>query len=49
MITDLSGRLVLESRVQNETDIEALANGIYVVQILDQTGQIIHTQKLIVE
>ncbi|MBK6950727.1 MAG: choice-of-anchor B family protein [Crocinitomicaceae bacterium] len=49
MITDLSGRLVLESTVQNDTDISILASGIYVIQISDQTGQIIHTEKLIVE
>jgi hypothetical protein len=49
MITDLSGRMVLESLVQPYTDISTLNSGIYLIQILDETGQIIYTQKLIVQ
>ncbi|MCB0760191.1 MAG: T9SS type A sorting domain-containing protein [Flavobacteriales bacterium] len=51
-ISDLSGRLVSQYRVVGSTqsvDLADFTDGLYFVRVFDQAGQVIETQKLILE
>ncbi len=43
---DLSGRLLLESN-ENSIDLTQFDNGMYILNVVDQSGKINHTQKII--
>lgn len=45
IIYDLTGRIVLTSTVASSIDVSALNSGIYLFQIVDETGQTVKTQK----
>ena len=45
LIYDLSGRVVLESAVDNTVDVSALTSGMYLVKITDMHGNVIKVQK----
>lgn len=45
-ITDLTGRTVLHETIASATDISALPAGLYVVEITNRSGAVVHLQKL---
>lgn len=44
-IFDLSGRVVLNKNIQSSVDISMLSAGMYIVQVMDEYGTILKTQK----
>jgi hypothetical protein len=47
LITDLSGKVLVEARPGKTIDISKLQNGIYLVKIMSDTGDLVTVKKFI--
>ncbi len=46
VITSIEGKVVLQSGVTTAIDVSSLSNGIYILQLTDESGRVIKTEKL---